>query len=132
MLENESLTGGLFGGPAETINGALLFKQTDTPLAPGLTPVQLSGINRVSNLADTNNKVRSGVASEFTSTNAIYVNAIDPANLPLASTQDFKYLRLSAVAPTTLQTNVGGFDLQWGLWQDPTGSSLKVAEYRSV
>jgi hypothetical protein len=132
LLENESLTGGLFGGPAETLNGALLFKQTDTPLAPGLTPVQLSGINRVSNLADTNNKVRSGVASEFTSTNAIYVNAIDPANLPLASTQDFKYLRLSAVAPTTLQTNVGGFDLQWGLWQDPTGSSLKVAEYRSV
>jgi hypothetical protein len=71
-----------------------------------------------------------GAASEFTLANAICVN--NTGDLPLTGTEDFKYLRLSALTPTTLQTNVGGFDLQWGLWEDPTGDALKVAEYRSA
>jgi hypothetical protein len=131
LLENERLTGGLFGGPVESLDGALLFKQTDAALASALSSAQVSGINRVGNFADTDGKVNSGIASQYTLSNAIFVNTLAPSNIPLTGNEDFEYVLWSALTPTTLQSSVGGFDLQWGLWTDPTGDTLKVTEYRA-
>ena len=119
------------GDPADLIDGALLFTQANSTVSQGLSSAELDSVSRVGTVASEGKKIRFGAASDFVSDGALFAEGIIPETLPLNGTEDFKFLRLSELEPTIFHSNVGGFDLQWGLWDDSAGTALSVAQYRS-
>ena len=130
-LEDVSIFQPVFGGgPAHLLDGALLFTQSEATTVPGLSSDELNSLTRVANLSFGNGTLLSGVASNLVVGGGVFVEGILPASLPLIGTEDFEFLRFAAQNPISLHSNVGGFDVQWGLWQDATGENLKLQEFR--
>ena len=123
--------GSLIGTIPNVLDGALLFQATTDTSQSGLSAADLSSVNRVSVFTRNNNRIQKGLASEFSLENAIYVDGVSASSLPLTFSADFDYFELSSVTPNTLETTVGGFDLQWGLWSDPSGQLVNATRFRN-
>jgi hypothetical protein len=118
-------------GSTPILDGALLFRATTDIPQSGLSAADLVSVNRVSVLTRSNNNIQTGLSNEFSLANAIYVDGVSPSSPPLTFSSDFEYLKLSSVTPNNLQTTVGGFDLQWGLWTGSSGQLLNNTLYRN-
>jgi hypothetical protein len=129
LRENTGVFGGVFGTNPGLLDAAALFKPTDEAVQSGITATELASVTRVGTLVGTINSLRTGNASAFSLASAIYVDDVSTSSLPVTFNSDFEYLKLSSAAPNNLQSNVGGFDLQWGLWSDPSGQLLNAARF---
>jgi hypothetical protein len=129
LRENAGVFGGIFGTDPGLLDAAALFKPTNAAVQSGVTSTELASVTRVGTLVGTVNSLRTGSANAFSLASAIYVDDVSASSLPVTFESDFEYLKLSSAAPNNLQSNVGGFDLQWGLWSDSSGQLLNAARF---
>ncbi|MFN3237958.1 MAG: hypothetical protein ACE37D_12975, partial [Pseudomonadales bacterium] len=114
-------------GTREIIDSALLFTRSNEPVF-GLSTSQLEGVTRNGVIWGGGLNQYVGAASDFASDDQIFVDTFNATTLPIAVTDDFGFLDLTDLTPETLETNVGGFDLQWGLWNASASDDLARRE----
>ena len=123
-LEN----GSKLSGNQEIIDAALLFTLSSDPISE-LGNTQLAGVNRTGIIwgGDVNQKI--GSTSDFSGSSQLFVSAGSDVTFPITENDDFSYLQLSERTPEHLQSNVGGFDLHWGVWKSDSSDPFELRNF---
>jgi hypothetical protein len=121
-----------YSGSLKLLDGAVLFSQSSaTPPAP-VTSSELSALTRRGLIAFDGNdgKILRGFATDFEQSDDLFIGtAANDLNNPDAN--DAQVVRLTDTTRQALVTNVGGFDVDWGVWQagSTEGEELNLAKF---